>query len=340
MHVAGPVRAWAEARVSELVDELVRDAAVLEIEAIAGPRGARIVDCGVEVRGSWEAGRRLAVLSHAGMMKATLGVREIAGLPLPELVCDSWRPAVSTHGLQVSFALAEIDPAIRISGPIRAAVDGLPCEARSLGRASRRLSAARRVVPWGVAIVESERLPDAEVVSVIASRAGLDVGDLTLLVAPSRSLAGVTQIAGRLNECVLFTLDQSLRLDPTCVMGILGATPIAPSGIRAPLTQDDMIHYAGRVTMVVDAPATWNLRAVAEGLVFRSSPAYGRRFGELLAEAGGVFEAIPGLTDLNKVAEISVVDRSTGRVATAGAVDEGILGEALARAEEGLDGSG
>ncbi len=327
MSMMAQLRVWSEQRVPALVGELARDADVLEVVFGIGPGGSRLVDCGVATRGSWEAGRRLAVLSHAGMLKATLGVREVAGLVLPELVCDAWRPAVSTYGLQVSFALTEVDPAIRVSGPIRAAVDGLDLGRRSASRRSVRDAAAA----WGVAIVESEELPDANVVSAIARRAGLRARDLTLFVVPNRSLAGVAQIAGRLNECVLFTLGQSLRLDPACVVSILGSTLLAPTGEGAFVTQDDLIHYAGRVTMVVDAPETWNLDDVAHRLTFRSSAAYGQLFADLLAAAGGVFEAIPGVADLNKVAEITIVDRVTGVAATAGAIDEAILTAAWRR---------
>jgi methenyltetrahydromethanopterin cyclohydrolase len=337
MRTADPVRAWSEARVAELVESLLRDAPVLEIEATAGPGGARVVDCGVAVRGSWEAGRRLAVISHGGMAAASLGLREVAGLPLAELVCDSWRPALSTHALQVSFALSEVDPAIRISGPVRGTIDGASESARRRRRARSPRGASRGVAAWGVAVVESNRLPGADAVSAIARRAGLPARDLTLLVVPGLSLAGVAQIAGRLNECVLYTLDQCLGLEPDCVVSILGAAPLAPCGDGAFVTQDDMIHYAGRATMVVDAPATWDLPALAESLVFRSSPGYGRLFAELLAESGGVFEAIPGLADLNKVAEITVIDRRTGRTAAAGTVDEDILAAAFARAEERRD---
>jgi methenyltetrahydromethanopterin cyclohydrolase len=330
MRMTGEERAWAESRVVELVESLLCDAPVLELTSTRGPGGALVVDCGVAARGSWEAGRRLAVIAHAGMMNASLGVCEAAGMPLPELVCDSWRPLLSTHGLQVSFALSEVDPAIRISGPARATIDG------AVEAAAPVLSG---VCAWGVAVVESSRWPDGDVVAAIARRAGLRTRDLTLLVVPGDSLSGVAQVAGRVNECVLFSLDQSLGLDPKHVVGIVGAVPLAPCGARAFASQDDMIHYAGRVTMVVDAPATWDLQAVADALVFRSSPAYGRLFHEFLASAGGVFEAIPGLANLNKVARIAISDLRSGQTVTAGAVDTSILAAAASRAEESRDGS-
>jgi methenyltetrahydromethanopterin cyclohydrolase len=322
---------WAGTRTVALVRSLVDDAPALEIDAQRGAAGALLIDCGVAARGSWEAGRRIAELAHGGMMRATLGMTDVQGIPLPEFVGDSWRPFLSIHGLQVSFALDEVDAAIRVSGPVRACMDGV------LHRPSDLVDG---VCSWGVAIVEATRLPNADVVEAIARRAGLRPEELTLVVVPSNSLAGVAQLAGRLNECVVFTLDQSMGLDPRCVVSILGAVPLAPCGGEGipVVTQDDMIHYAGRATMIVEAAPSWDLRAIAEALVFRSSPTYGRLFSELLAEAGGVFEAIPGLSDLNKVARITLVDRTTGRMASAGAVDVELLASALGRADGGRHG--
>lgn len=322
---------WAGARTAALVRSLVEDAPILEVDVRPGHAGALILDCGVATRGSWEAGRRVAELAHGGMMKATLGMTDVLGIPLPELVGDSWRPFLSIHGLQVSFALDEVDAAIRVSGPVRACMDG---------RLHRPSDLVDGVCSWGVAVVEATRLPNADVVEAIARRAGLRPAELTLVVVPSNSVAGVVQLAGRLNECVVFTLGQSIGLDPRCVVSILGAVPLAPCGGEGipGVTQDDMIHYVGRVAMIVEAAPHWDLKAIAEALVFRSSPTYGRLFSELLAEAGGVFEAIPGLSDLNKVARITLVDRTTGRMASAGAVDVRLLASALERTEGGCHG--
>lgn len=325
---SGVEQEWAGVRTAALVRSLVEDAPILEVDVRPGHAGALILDCGVAARGSWEAGRRIAELAHGGMMRATLGMTDVQGIPLPELVGDSWRPFFSIQGLQVSFALDEVDAAIRVSGPVRACMDG---------RLDRPSDLVDGVCSWGVAIVEATRLPNADVVEAIARRAGLRPEELTLVVVPSNSLAGVAQLAGRLNECVVFTLDQSMGLDPRCVVSILGAVPLAPCGGEGTpaVTQDDMIHYAGRATMVVEAAPHWDLKAIAGALVFRSSPAYGRLFSEFLAEAGGVFEAIPGLSDLNKVARITLVDRTTGRMASAGAVDVELLASALGRADGG-----
>ena len=120
-------------------------------------------------------------------------------------------------------------------------------------------------------------------------------------------------------------------MDAACVSHITGSVPIAPSIARlgqtvAPrLLADDFIHYAGCATISLRLPPGLHVSKIADQLVFRSCRHYGHLFAELLEAAGGVFEAIPDLTHLNKIAQITVNDETTGSVAHAGAIDPRIL---------------
>ena len=317
-------RRWIAERTTRLVEEFVRDAWSLGVEVSRGERGETVIDCGVRAPGSWEAGRRVVEIAHGGATGTRIGSRGVGGWVLPEIVVESWRPAVSAYGLQVSMPLSEVDSAIRVSGPIGArCADGRV----ALGREEEAAESA-----WGIAVVESDRLPTADVVEALSERSGLTPGGLTLLVAPSGSVVGTAQIAGRINECVLFTLEESMGIDCTVVTHILGAAPIAPAakpGSCPAVTADDLIHYAGRVVLGVDAGFDRDLEAVAAQLTFSSTGSHGRRFADLLAEAGGVFEAIPGLVDLQKPARVTIVGEPTGSVVAAGADDEALLAEWL-----------
>ena len=316
-------RRWIAERTTRLVDGLARDAWSLGVEVSRGERGETVVDCGVGAPGSWEAGRRVVEIAHGGLGIARIGLKDVAGWLLPEIVVESCRPTISAYGLQVSMPLSEVDSAIRVSGPI-----GARC---AEGRIALGQEEATELA-WGVAVVESDRLPTADVVDALAERSGLAPSALTLLVAPSGSVVGTTQIAGRINECVLFTLEESMGIDCTVVTHILGATPIAPAaeaGSCPAVTADDLIHYAGRVVLEVDAGFDRDFETLAERLTFASTSAYGRRFADLLAEAGGVFEAIPGLIDLHRPARVTVASGASGSAATAGADDEALLAEWL-----------
>ena len=308
-------------RSADLVRSLEDDACILGLAVSRLENGATVIDCGVNVPGSWEAGRRITELSQGGLASARLGVTDVAGVALPELTVESWTPALSAYRFQVSVPLIEVDPAIRISGPILARfADGL------VGMQREELCDRA----WGIGVVESGRLPASKGADALARRSGLSASDLTLIVVPTGSVAGATQIAGRINESIVFTMEESLGIDCSCVSHMLGVVPIAPAAdVTAPgiVTPDDLIHYAGRVVLTVDPECGMDLPDLAEQLTFRSTPIYGRRFADLLMDAGGVFEAIPGLVDLNKVAQVTVIDRRTGNTFSAGECDETLLRE-------------
>lgn len=312
-------RDWIAARSSALVNGLEQDACVLGLDVSFLGNDSRIIDCGVNTRGSVEAGRRITEISHGGMASARIEMVNVAGHMLPKLWVDSWLPKLSAYGLQVSVPLSEIDPAIRISGPILARF------------AHNRLHARRKdllAAAWGIAVVESETLPTVEVAEALAELSGLPADHLLLLVVPTTSVAGVTQVAGRINESVVFTMEESLGIDCSCVSQILGSVPIALSssiGASSIVTPDDFIHYMGRICLTVDCSLDVDLANLASQLTFRSTPIYGTLFSELLASAGGVFEAIPGLIDLNKVAQVTVIDQRSGAAFSAGECDESIL---------------
>jgi methenyltetrahydromethanopterin cyclohydrolase len=315
-------RAWVTATIQRAVAATIRDAHVLGIELTRGRRGETIVDCGLNVQGSWEAGRLITEISQGGMAAARIGYTQIGTVLFPELCVESWQPELSAYGFQVSVPLSEIDAAIRVSGPILARFEDTRLSA---GAASRDQDSS-----WGTAVVETPQW-NHEIVEALAHRSGLPVGALTLFVAPTASIVGSTQLAGRINECVMFTLVDSLGIPATAVRHVLGAAPVAPagSGGQAAVGADDLLHYAGRAVVTIDPDGIDSLAALAHQLTFASTPLYGRRFAELLEQAGGVFEAIPGLVDLNKIAQVTLIDTLNGTTISAGARDEEKLREWL-----------
>lgn len=313
-------RDWIADRTSQLVRSLIRDAWPLGIRVSHGPGGETVIDCGLNAAGTWETGRRIVEIAHGGLASATLGVASVCDMALPSITVESWRPAHSAFRLQVSLPLDEIDPAIRVSGPILARLRMRSEPDPPAGES--------RADAWGVAVVETDRW-DESIAVALAQRADLPRSDLTLLLVPGRSVAGSTQIAGRINECVVFTLEESLAVDATSVVHMIGDVPVAPPALpSADVLPDDLIHYAGRAVLTMDAERE-DLSSLAKALTFASTPHYGKRFSELLNAAGGVFEAIPGLIDLNKIAQVSLLDVRTGATFSAGARDETLLREWL-----------
>lgn len=320
-------------RASRAVEELIRDAWGLGIDVSCGEGSATVIDCGVHAPGSWEAGRRVVEIAHGGTAAASIGLTDVGGWILPEVTVESWRPALSAYGLLVSLPLEEVDPAIRISGPVVArCADGRV----SVDRAANADESA-----WGIGVLESNSLPGSEVVAALSRRSGLDPRELTLLVVPAGSVAGATQIAGRVNECVLIALEESLGIDCAVVTHVLGSAPIAPDtsgAARNSVTPDDLIHYAGYVFLRFDEGFGQDLETLAERLTFGSTDAVGKRFGDLLDEAGGVFEAIPDVAELSRPASVTLTGGAKCALVKAGAGDEALLAKWMSEAS-GRDGA-
>lgn len=283
------------------------------------PCGATLIDAGVGAPGSFAAGLRLIELCHGGLASTALGLVDLSGLVLPQVTVESLHPAFSTYRLQASYPVSENAPEIRVCGPIRLLLD--------------QTVTGDSPLP-GVAVIESDRLPDDTVALIIAERSGLPPQSLTLCVAPATSLVGATQIAGRVNECVIFTLAESIHFDLSKVRHMVGQAPICPAGQATQKRPypDDFIHYAGKAMLTLTAAPEDDLESIVHQLTFASTPIHGVFFYELLAQADGVFENIPELIDINKPAQATINDLATGRTVHAGSPDIALL---LAILDEG-----
>jgi methenyltetrahydromethanopterin cyclohydrolase len=184
--------------------------------------------------------------------------------------------------------------------------------------------------PAAIAVIESDHLLDDEAALALAARSNLPPKYLTLIVVPGWSLVGAVQIAGRVNESVIFTLEESLKVDSRKVVQMIGQAPVCPvSRVDSPEEKrpypDDFIHYAGEVVLTLRASPEDDLENLAHLLSFASTSIYGSLFHDVLAAANGVFEAIPDLIHINKPAQVTIEGLSTGRTAHAGAKDVVLL---------------
>ena len=274
------------------------------------PCKATLIDAGFDVPGSFEAGRILIEICHGGLANASFDITDLGGFILPQITVESLNPLLSTYRLQASYPLSANEPGIRVSGPIRLCLDGdLPAKDGI-----------------GLAVIEADSLPADAVALDLAEKSGIPPRMLTLIAAPIVSVVGATQIAGRVNESVIFTMKESLNVDPYPVKHIIGRAPVCPvsgggSPIENRLYPDDFIHYAGMAFLTVDDFPDDGLDELAYQLSFESASIYGRLFCDVLREAGGVFEKIPNLNDINKPAQITINHLSSGRVSRAGKMD-------------------
>ena len=280
------------------------------------PGGGRVVDCGVAAEGGLAAGLALARICLAGLAEVALVPGECFHTPWPQVSVTSDHPVPACllsqyAGWQISvgkyFAMG--------SGPMRAAA----AREDLFQELSYRESPAQVV-----GVLETRKLPGPEVLAYLAERTGVPAEGMTLLVAPTASLAGTVQVVARSVETALHKL-HALGFDLSRIRSAHGVAPLAPvarNDLAGIGRTNDAILYGGRVTLFVKGDDE-SLRALGPRVPANSSPAHGEPFAQIFARAGHDFYKID--SQLFSPAEVVFQNLDTGKVQMFGHVAPGVL---------------
>jgi methenyltetrahydromethanopterin cyclohydrolase len=303
-------------RAKALADRLADDADALRVAVRTLDGGARVIDCGSGVPGGLEAGRRFAEITMGGLGSVTFAPVVLDGRSLPGLTVVTDHPALACLGAQYAgWQIKRDDYFAMASGPGRALIraedlyDDLDVDERA------------RVA---VLALETRDEPPADLAANVAERAGVAPGDLTLLYAPTASLAGGVQVAARIVETALHKLHE-IDFDVKRVVSGYGTCPLPPVSAddgKAIGRTNDAVLYGGRVELTVDA-SDEELEGIVERVPASSSSDFGEPFGKVLEDAEWDFYKIDPL--LFSPAEVSLVSVATGRSFHAGGVRLDVL---------------
>jgi methenyltetrahydromethanopterin cyclohydrolase len=171
-----------------------------------------------------------------------------------------------------------------------------------------------------VLVLEGDAPPGETAARDMAKACRLPRNRLTLLHAPTGSLAGTVQIAARVIECALQKA-RALHVDLGIIAEALGTAPLAPphpDTLTAMGRANDAIIYGGRVHLFITGGAK-AAKALAEALPSQTAPDWGRSFSEVFVEAEGDFARIDPA--LFSPAEVLVTALATGDTFRAGRPD-------------------
>jgi methenyltetrahydromethanopterin cyclohydrolase len=303
-------------RAAALADALAEDAEALGVAVATLDNGARVIDCGIDVRGGHEAGLRFAAICMGGLCTLGLGSVTLGEVWLPAVTVSTDHPALACLGAQYAGWRLDRDGYFAMaSGPGRALIraeelyDDLDVDER----------AERAVL-----CLETREAPPPEVAAYAAQRAGVEPGALTILVAPTASLAGGVQIAARVVETALHKLHE-LDFDVHKVLGAIGTCPLPPvadSDVAAIGRTNDAVLYAGRVHLTVEADDD-ELAELAPKVPSSASADHGEPFGAVLKRADYDFYKLDPM--LFSPAEVRLTSVTSGRSFSAGSVDLAVL---------------
>jgi methenyltetrahydromethanopterin cyclohydrolase len=304
-------------RALELADRLAADADAARVEITTLANGTRVIDCGAQAAGGFEAGRYFAEICMAGLGTVAYAPVVIGGSWLPALTVTTDRPAIACLAAQYAGWRLDRDGYFAMgSGPARALIraeelyDDLDWDEQA--------SAA-------VLCLETREPPPAEVADFVAERAGVAPSSLTLLMAPTASVAGSVQIAARVVETALHKMHE-VGFDVRRVVTGYGSCPLPPvagDDMEGIGRTNDAVLYGGRVHLTVEADDDDALRDLVEQLPASASSDYGEPFGKVLKEANFDFYEIDPL--LFSPAQIRLTNASSGRSFDAGSLNIAVL---------------
>jgi methenyltetrahydromethanopterin cyclohydrolase len=306
-------------RAHALADQLAGDAEALGVAVATLFNGTRIIDCGAHAAGGFDAGRRFAEICMAGLGSVTYAPLVLDGRWLPGVTVTTDRPAVACLAAQYAGWRLDYEGYFAMgSGPGRALIhaeelyDDLEWDEHA--------SAA-------VLCLETREAPSVQVADFVAQRAGVPASALTLLMAPTASVAGGVQIAARVVETALHKLHE-LDFDVRRVVAGFGSCPLPPvagDDMAALGRTNDAVLYGGQVHLTVAAEDDDDdaLRELVQRLPASASSDYGEPFADVLKAANFDFYAIDPL--LFSPAQIRLTSVASGRSFEAGAVNLEVL---------------
>lgn len=309
------------ARARAIADRAVEQADVLRLQVRTLAGGARVIDAGIEAAGGYGAGLAMAELCMGGLGRVAYTPVQVGPDQWPGLQVWTDHPAVACMASQYAgWAIQEGDWFAMGSGPLRA-------HARVERELFEKLGYAERAA-HGVLVLEGRTPPTDAVVARIAERAGLAPDALTLVVAPTASLAGGVQIAARVLETGLHKMD-TLGFDVRRVVSAMGTAPVPPtakSDVRAIGRTNDCILYGGVARYVVRAEDD-ELEALAAKLPASASADYGAPFHDTFKRYGFDFYKVD--PHLFSPGEVWLTSATSGRTFHGGRPNPEVLRASL-----------
>lgn len=293
---------------TKLLDTLVQNSTQFGLRVSQADCGARVLFAKSDTSESVHAGALTASLCQGGLATVSTYADTFGNQTLTFIRSKTDLPRLATLTLQSACAFQSV----MLSGPIKLHLDQSGEIEYNADPTNGSYSA----------VVQSDAIPsDAWIVS-LADAAHCRPEQITLLVAPEKSRIGATQIAGRMNENMIFTMERSLGLDSNIVTSIEGYSPVCPPEARqksgTALLPDDFLHYGAFSRLVLAKDATVNPQKLADDLAFVSTDIFGTLFSDLLQQAGGDFFKIPNLLHINKLAVVEVVDSDSEKAYRSG----------------------
>jgi methenyltetrahydromethanopterin cyclohydrolase len=302
----------------ELVDKLVKNSDEYNVAVKNSKSGATVIDAGIKTNGGFQAGKIITEICLGGCGKVQIYPIQYDELVLPSIFVHTNYPAVSTLGSQFAdWQIKQGDYSAIGSGP-----------ARALARKNRELYEEidyQDEADATVLVLETTSDPPESVIEKVAEDCGVTSNRLSLILVPTTSIAGSTQVSGRIVETGLHKLSK-VGLDPKKAINAFGSAPIAPVHPKFAVAMgrtNDAILYGGFAHYDVKGYSDDKLEQIVKKAPSSASKSYGQPFQQIFKSVNYDFYKID--PNLFAPAAISTCNLDTGSFFRAGEINIEIL---------------
>lgn len=264
--------------------------------------GTTLVDAGIEARGGFQAGRIVTEICMGGCGRAEITFRQYGELWLLSIFVYTDHPVIATLGSQFAgWQIKEGDYFAIGSGPARA----LALKPKEI----YEKIGYRDDFDKAIVVLETDKRPPVKLMDRLTKDCCVSAENLTIVLTPTASVAGSTQVSGRIVETGIHKLSK-VGLDPNAILYAWGCAPISPihpKFAKAMARTNDAILYGGITYYTVECEDDEELRQIVDKAPSKASKDYGKPFMEIFKEANYDFYKIdpnlfaPAVVTINNV---------------------------------------
>jgi methenyltetrahydromethanopterin cyclohydrolase len=284
--------------------QLIECATELQVAVLRDETGARIIDCGVHVPGGLDAGIALAEICLAGLGRVDLVPARKELWPGAAVTIRTDQPVAACMAAQYAgWQIAGEKFYAMGSGPMRA-VRGREELFEKIG--------LRESANEVIGVLEAGKLPHEDVCHHIAQECHVEPEKLTLLVAPTKSIAGTIQVVARTVETTLHKMHE-IGFDLGRVLSGFGVAPLPPiagNDLAGIGRTNDAVLYGGEVTLWLTGDDD-SLNEVGPQIPSSASPDHGHPFAEIFERYDRDFYKIDPMLFSPAVVSLNNVDTGT-----------------------------
>ena len=301
-----------------LLKKLLQQADVLQLGVSVHETGCTIVDAGIQHAGSVEAGRLIAEICMGGLGEVRLQAdTRFTPVRWPDAIyVTSAQPVLACLASQYAgWALSHEKFFALGSGPARALA-----QREDLFKELEYKDSATSTC----LVLETDKIPPLQVIEKIVRDTRIAPEQLTIILTPTTSIAGVIQIVGRVLEVALHKA-HTLHFPLANIVsgsGVAVLPPVAKDFMTAMGRTNDAILFGGSVNLQV----TGNDEAAADlalNLPSSASKDYGKTFAEVFKSYNMDFYQIDPL--LFSPAKVTITNLETGNIFEGGQLNADLI---------------